>query len=116
MAAWPSTLPQASLLEGALETVQDATIRTEMDVGPAKRRRRYTAVVRRFSVPLILTVDQVATLETFYDSTLSGGVDAFDWLHPRTGASVSLAFVSRYQLQPIGAGYYRALLELELQL
>jgi hypothetical protein len=116
MAAWPAGLPQASLLEGALETVQDATVRTEMDVGPAKRRRRYTAVVRRFSVPLILTLDQVATLETFYDSTLSGGVDAFDWLHPRTGASVSLAFVSRYQLQPIGAGYYRALLELELQL
>lgn len=116
MAAWPSSLPQLSLLAGAAETVQDATIRSEMDVGPAKRRRRYTAAVRRFSVPLILTVAQVATLETFYETTLSGGVDAFDWVHPRTLAAVSLAFVARYQLQPIGAGYYQVVLELELQL
>ena len=115
MAAWPAALPQLSLLEGALEAPQDATIRSEMDVGPAKRRRRYTWSPRRFSVPLILTVAQVATLETFYVTTLGGGVDAFDWLHPRTAAAVSFAFVGRYQLLPIGAGYYQVMLELELQ-
>lgn len=115
MAAWPGSLPQLSLLAGALETVQDGTIRTEMDAGPAKRRRRYTAVVRRFTVPLVLTTDQVATLETFYDSTLQGGVDAFDWTHPRTGAAVSLAFVARYQLTPIGGGYYQVILDVEAQ-
>lgn len=115
MAAWPSSLPQLSLLEGAAESPTDPVIRTDMDVGPAKRRARYTWAPRRFTVPLVLTTAQVATFETFYESTLGYGVDAFDWTHPRTLASVSFAFVRRPDFAPIGAGYWRTSLDLELQ-
>lgn len=113
MAAWPSSLPQRPLLEGAAEQGQGTVVRTDMDVGPAKLRRRYTAEVTRFDVSLILTTAQVATLETFYDTTLQG-VDPFDWTHPRTLAAASLRFITRPGYQPIGAGYWRTAFALEV--
>ena len=115
MAAWPSGLPQLSLLEGAFEAGQGVTVRSEVDVGPAKVRRRYTDEVVRFSVPLILTAAQVDILETFYSTTLDA-IDPFDWTHPRTRVAVSFAFVSRPSYSPIGAGFYQTSLELEQQL
>lgn len=115
MATWPSGLPQKPLLDGFSEGKQDIILRTEMDVGPAKRRRRYTWAPARFAVSLVCTTAQVATFETFVETTLNGGVDAFDWTHPRTGAAISLAIIGPYQWTPLGAGYWRTTLQLEEQ-
>lgn len=114
MAAWPSTLPEFSLLDGHLEAPQGTMLRTEVDAGPPMKRARYTAEVTRFSVPLLLSAAQVATLETFYLTTLGQGVDPFDYEHPRTHAIVEVEFVSRPTYIPAGAGYYRTMLELEM--
>ncbi len=46
MATWPATLP-APALSSLRETPPDNLIRTQMDKGPAKVRRRTTANVRR---------------------------------------------------------------------
>jgi hypothetical protein len=89
---WPTTLPQY-VQEGAYsETIQDQTIESQMDSGPAKIRRRFTKSIRKFSISLMMTSAQVDTFETFWQSTVKGGSLPFDWVHPRTRASATLRF------------------------
>ena len=113
MAIWPSGLPQRPLAEGFTESAVPSVVRTDMDVGPAKMRRRYTAEVRVYSMGLLLTTAQVATLETFYVTTL-GCVEPFDWIDHRTNAAASYRFRSPPSYSEAGPGYWRATLDLEV--
>ena len=58
MTVWPSSLP-APLLSTFKETPPDNVIRTSMDVGVAKVRKRTSANVRPISFSLMLTPAQV---------------------------------------------------------
>lgn len=81
MATWPSTLPQSLNVDGYMTSSQDGRVRTSMDAGPDFVRRRFSAVTVSHAGTMILTTAQVATLETFFNTTLSGGSLSFDW-HP----------------------------------
>lgn len=101
MPAFPNTLPELSVASFQ-EQIGDGVIRSVMDVGPAKVRRRSSAVVHGLTGDLAgLTDSQVSTLMTFYTTTLSGGVLAFDLTHPRTGATVQARFVSPPTIRPL---------------
>ncbi len=113
MATWPASLPQAPLLRGYSEQGQGNTIRTQMDVGPPKRRRRYTAELVQYQMMVLLTEAQLATFETFYTSTLSHGADAFDWVDHRAGTTLEYAFVGRPQYTPAGGGLWEVSFTLE---
>lgn len=113
MATWPATLPQAPLADGYQEAPHDATIRTAMDVGPAKLRRRSTVEGADLRMLFVLSSSQVSDLDTFYSSTLSGGVDAFDWTDPRLGTSESYRFAARPAPQFLGGDWWRVELQLE---
>lgn len=94
MVAWPiAPFPQLPLQAGYSESPPDTVIRSPMDAGPAKLRRRTTAGVRRLACALRLTTAQVATFDSFYVTSLQGGALPFDWVNPRTGAAESLRFV-----------------------
>jgi hypothetical protein len=105
MASWPSGLPQIPLMAGYEETFPDTAIRTEMEVGPAKVRRRTSHNVRPLSVGFYLTTAQVDILDTFYSTTLSGGTLAFDHEHPRTGDAAELRFTGPPKISVAGADY-----------
>ena len=90
---WPATLPSPSP-DGYGERPGAGPLRTEMEVGPPKVRRRTTTVVRQFDINLELTKAQIATLDTFYVTTLAGGVTEFDWTNPRTEAAATCRFVT----------------------
>lgn len=113
-AAWPATLPQDVLIEGYAEAFPETRLRTPMDAGPAKMRRRFTAAVRPLKVSVPLTRDQVAALDTFFTTTLEGGALAFTWTHPRTLAAVTLRFVSAPQPVPDSGAWWRCALDLEV--
>lgn len=113
MATWPTGLPQRPLADGFAESPQSNVVRSDMDVGPAKMRRRYTAEVRVYSMGLLLTTAQVVTLETFYYTTL-GCVDPFDWIDHRTNAAASYRFRSPPSYSVAGPGYWRTTLDLEV--
>lgn len=113
MASWPSTLPQRPLADGYVERPRSVTIRTDMDVGPPKVRRRYTAEIRDYALRLLLTTVQVATLETFYITTLSHGSLTFDWVHPRTQVAATFRMVNRPGYEQAGPGYWYTDLALE---
>lgn len=120
MASWPGTLPQDLLLEGLGKQREPGTIRSQMETGPAKVRRRTTAPVVRLSGQLVLTGTQVGTLETFHNSTLGEGADSFTWTDPEDDGTVTLRFVQPPAYSAVaghgtpGSRLWAAQLELEI--
>lgn len=91
MATWPNDLPKPKL-DSLQETPPDNAIASKMDKGPEKVRRRTTANVRPISFTLILTPEQLETLDVFYTDETFSGVIEFDYIHPRTQAPVTARF------------------------
>jgi hypothetical protein len=114
MSAWPGTLPEQFEQDGYQETFPEVTIRSEMDVGPAKLRKRYTAAIVAFTGYMFMTPDQVDDLWTFWETTTAYGSLAFDWDHPRTGDSVSCRFLSPPKLEAVEGGDFRVTIEIEV--
>ena len=79
MSTWPGTLPQDLELQNFNEVLPDNLIRSEMDVGPAKVRRRTRANVGLKAGQITCTAAQWTTLETFYNDTVAGGSLTFTW-------------------------------------
>lgn len=97
------------------EKVPDNLIRTEMDVGPAKVRRRTTANVRDIQFRSWLTPAQTEDLDTFFMRDVYSGALPFDYTHPRTGAVVSARFKEPPTYTDVEAGmYYEASISLEI--
>lgn len=113
MPSWPETLPAVPLLDGFHETVPDAVIRTSMEQGPAKARRRSTAAVRLFELHYLLDRAQLAALDAFFLTTLMGGVLPFGFPHPRGGGTLSCRFVRPPEYAAANGAYFRATCMLE---
>jgi len=113
MANWPATLPQSSLSGSYGEKPPNTLLRTNMDAGPAKVRRRYTAGVRQYNVKLILHKTQVETLDVFYVTTTNGGADQWTWVNPRTKSAANFRFVSEPTYAHKSGDYYTVQLKLE---
>ncbi len=113
-ASWPAELPQDVLRKGYEEAFPDVTVRTEMDVGPAKVRRRYTAGVSPFSAPILMTRAQVAVLKIFHVTTLLGGSLPFDFEHPRELVTVTFRFLSPPRIMALRGDWWQATLDLEI--
>jgi len=88
MTTWPATVPVHR--SGYSETPPSRVIRSDMDVGPAKVRRRSSSAVRQATLKLLLTPDQIQDLDDFY---LANDASAFDFVNPRTGETVQARFV-----------------------
>lgn len=113
MPAWPGVLPRVPLL-GTVETAPDLVVRTQMDAGPAKLRRRFTAGVRTFDAEFLLSEAQVAALDDFYVTATAGGSVRFDHVHPRTDATVEMRFTAPPAYEQITPSRWRARLKLEV--
>jgi hypothetical protein len=115
MPAWPASLPQLVAVAGYQESPPELALRSQMDAGPAKLRRRFTAGVRPLAVRLDLDAAQVETLDTFYVTTLAGGALRFDWVDPRNQGAAELRFVRPPVFRPTESDVaWTALIELEI--
>jgi len=85
---WPRSLPPFPI---GIDLVQDDnSIRTETDMGPAKRRRRYTAVSKRIAVRgWHLRGDDLEVLLDFYEVQTRGGSDYFIMTEPLVNGFVA---------------------------
>lgn len=102
---WPTTLYGLILEEGFQETPPQTSIRTDMDVGPPKIRRRGTAGIRKISFMLFLTKTLVGTLDTFFTTTTKSGSLAFNFKLPRTEVSSEYLFAAEPIYTPRDDGY-----------
>lgn len=113
---WPTSLPQAPQ-KGFQETVGVNIIRSSMDAGPAKQRRR-SRRPNELNLTFIMSTTQTQTLETFINNTIFG-VNRFLFTHPRLGTSAEVRIVPQdssqlYQLQYLAPGYWTVTLKLEV--
>lgn len=111
---WPPTLPDYLLKDGYSEMPPEVTLRTRMETGPAKVRRRATNAVRPIRGTVRLSAAQKALLDAFYVDTLVGGSLAFDWVHPVTRGAASFRFVTRPTFTPAAGTNWNAALDLEI--
>lgn len=111
---WPETLPSAPLASGFMETLPDTTLRTQMDMGPAKTRQRTTAGIGKLSLGFLLTAGQVAVLRNFYQTTLSGGSLRFQITHPVTAENIYCRFLKPPAPAAVSPARFKVLLELEV--
>lgn len=112
-AGWPASLPQTLDTDGFTETVGATCLRTSMDVGPAKVRRRTTAEVRTVSGSLIFDAAQLETFDTFYAVTLSGGALPFTFAGARGGVTHTYRVTAEPKYSPLGGGWWKTTLSLE---
>jgi hypothetical protein len=75
--SWPTVLPQAVLVAGYGETSPNLMLRTQMDAGPPKMRRRFTAGVRPITGTMVMRADKLAILDDFFAVTCQGGTLQF---------------------------------------
>lgn len=111
---WPTTLPQP-VLDSISYTPLNNTIRSQMDAGPAKMRRRFTAAGEDVTLVLMLTAEQKADLDTFIRVTLKD-VLPFDWYEFRAAEQTvaTYRFRQRPAYTPWGPDYWQATLNLDL--
>lgn len=111
--AWPSTLPSPLDDTADYAPLMDNVIRSSMETGSPKTRRRFTAVPETFTGGVLLTGAQCATLLAFAVTTLQD-VLPFDWKDFRTGAAATYTFQKRPTFTRVkdSRGMWRASIEL----
>lgn len=116
MSDWPASLPQIPF-SGLKEVRQSGTLRSEMDTGAPKQRKRFTAAVRNVDVPMVFTQAQRQTFDTFFITTLGEGALPFTWtmdsVDEGTGTSISYRFTKPPAMSKI-ANEWRLTLNLEI--
>jgi hypothetical protein len=115
--AWSAQqLPQVPQ-KGFSESIGLNIIRSPMDAGPSKMRRR-AAGVNTMDLSFIMTTAQCTTLENFIKNTLFG-VKRFSFPHPRTNTNVEVRIVPSgdgefFKLQYLAPGYWNTSLKFEI--
>jgi hypothetical protein len=90
-ALWPATLPDCA--QSWEETDVPVTIRTGMELGPPKVRRRYTRTMRNVRVGFTMTHAQAMALRDYFELDLQGGVVDHQFVHPFKNALEIFRFV-----------------------
>jgi len=76
MIVWPATLPLPTV-QGYSVQPGEAILRTDMDAGLARQRRRFTEVPTKVSVRWIMRRDQYAVFEGWYKWNAKEGANWF---------------------------------------
>jgi hypothetical protein len=93
---WPELLPSGLLEKGFSKQPQDNVIRTTMDAGPKKARRRYTARSIKYSGKQNFDAAELAVFEQFYHNVIADGVLRFNFADPVTGEIAEFRFTEKY--------------------
>lgn len=101
MPAWPTEVP-APQWDGMQIEMQDTVLRSSMDTGPGKTRRRFTAGSSYLTLTWALSCTQLYRLADWWAEELLAGSLAFDWVHPLTGATVQARFRKPPSVKPMG--------------
>ena len=116
MSTWPASLPQPNLNGYAIKP-DAGFIRTDMDVGPARQRRRYTAPPSRISASWVFNATQMAAFKTFFETTLDLGSGWFT-LNINAGAGMAdkdCRFTEPYQASLSASGVWSVSASLEVR-
>jgi hypothetical protein len=116
--SWPDTLP-IPLITPYDEQIAEVALRTPMEVGPAKVRRRFTKSWRVFKVAFDLDQEQRDTMIDFFVNRCRDGELSFAWPNPEwadpDAASLTFRFIPPLRMAEMGVGgLWRATVGLEI--
>jgi hypothetical protein len=111
--AWPAGISQAFTSEAFNEVPQEVSVRTDMDTGPPKVRRRFVNPVRTYNCEIVLRdAAEYVVLRDFFYITCKGGTDTILMPHPITGVATVFRFATAIQFNALGIAW-RAAFKLE---
>lgn len=112
---WPVTLPQV-VQQSFSESVNIGVLRTPVDAGAPKIRRKYK-LPTMMNVSFLMTTDQVDELENFVKNLIRGEA-RFEFPHPRTGQIAEVRIVANneeyYNISYVSQDYWNVSLVLEI--
>lgn len=100
---WPPGLPQSPLVASFQETLPAVALRSPMDTGPAKSRRRFTTGPTPVQLSFYMTRAQVAIFKEFHDQTCEGGALWFEWTNHRDKSAALYRFTDEPTMTPKAA-------------
>jgi hypothetical protein len=115
MPAWPNTLPQYFNVAGYSEEPADNTIRTPMETGDIKSRRRFTGQYDIISGAIDMTAAQFETFKAFWRDDLKDGSLTITWVHPTTRANATFRPTKRYAAPVFGVDNRRVQLQFQVK-
>lgn len=98
---WPVSLPQELRIADHAVTFPNGIIRTQMDAGPAKVRRRFSSAPVPHRGSIVVDGTQFETLWLFFTDSTRMGAEAFEWVDPRTGNAAMVRFLEQPQATPL---------------
>lgn len=98
---WPAGLPDCA--ETWEEVDQPTTVRTQMQSGPPKVRRRFTRTLRQVRVGFTMNHAQAMQLRDFFELDLQGGVNEHTFRHPFRDALENFRFMEAPRIANLGA-------------
>ncbi len=106
MSAYPGTLPNPTRDGYGLEP-QSGTVRTDMEAGPARSRRRFTRVPTQATLHWIFTEAEFAVFEAWWAQVTLDGASWVDMPIANGGGinSLSARFIGPYKAPMKGLGY-----------
>jgi hypothetical protein len=118
MPTWPEFIPAPVYDQISIGAPVGGVLRSEMDAGPAKQRKRFTAAPRPVALVFEpLSAAALSQFEVFYEIEIGFGALDFEMEHPITDLVGRYRFVGGeepWQVVPIGKDAYRLTVSLEL--
>lgn len=111
---WPSQIQQLLNQDSFSLKKGETLLRSDVDVGPKKVRRRFTRPVDTFTAGFNMTISEYAIFNTFFDTEVAGGATAFILNHPITGVATNVRFTGPPAIKSIGGGNFVASMEFEI--
>ena len=113
VANWPVGLPVELLQRGYSHETANSLLRSSMEVGPSKVRRRHTAGVENVTGNMLLTEAQLGILRTFFDTTLAYGSLRFAASDPVSLVAREFRFTAPIKWTMV-SGFYDVSFEFEI--
>jgi len=107
MATWPASLPQFPLVTTPNIGPEDVRAAFGAKVGPETLRERTTSAGQEITAVYGMTDAQIATLSTFWKTTISHGTVSVDMPHPKTGTTETFVFLAPPATVETTANFHR---------
>lgn len=118
MANWPTTLP-LPMLDGYSVSPQAAVIRTQVEGGPARYRRRFSDAPEDITANVLLTAAQMVIFRAFYRDDIHMGADwfAMNGLDIGNGYTINseVHMVGQYSAVKVDAKKWKVSFKLEVR-
>ena len=100
VAAWPTGVPDTFESSGFAYDADSGVVRSDMDSGPPKVRRRFSSVSKNMKGTIIMTKAQFLLWETWFEDVVYHGSLSFTMTDPINGGSMTVRIVTGGNTKP----------------